>query len=143
MLRACDVDIGTLTLLLPQLSGVVVKSVAEADGTLVVSAATRSGPAACTGCGQMSDWVHSAYERHVFDEAVGGRAVRIDLTVRRLYCENRACEKVTFAEQVDGLTRRYQRRTPGLQHVVDAVALALAGSAGRGCSWCFTTRSPG
>jgi hypothetical protein len=55
--------------------------------------------------------------------------------VRRLYCENPvcenpACEKVTFAEQVTGLTRRYQRRTPALQKVVDAVAVALAGSAG-------------
>ncbi len=68
--------------------------------------------------------------RHVADEAVGGRAVVIDLSVRRLYCENPACEKVTFAEQVEGLTRRYQRRTPALQKVVDAVAVALAGSAG-------------
>lgn len=52
------------------------------------------------------------------------------LSVRRLYCENPACEKVTFAEQVPGLTRRYQRRMPALQTVVDAVAVALAGSAG-------------
>jgi transposase len=107
-----------------------VKSVAVVDETLVVAAATRAGPAPCTGCGQDSDWVHSAYERHVADEAVGGRPVRIDVTVRRLYCENPVCPKVTFAEQVPGLTRRYQRRTPGLQKVVDAVALALAGSAG-------------
>ncbi|MFD1657493.1 transposase [Streptomyces caeni] len=54
----------------------------------------------------------------------------IDLSVRPLYCENPGCEKVTFAEQVTGLTRRYQRRTPALQTVVDAVAVALAGSAG-------------
>ncbi|MEU4303745.1 hypothetical protein AB0G09_41665, partial [Kitasatospora aureofaciens] len=54
-------------------------------------------------------------------------AVVIDLSVRRLYCENPACEKVTFAEQIDGLTRRYQRRTPALQKVVDAVAVALCG----------------
>jgi len=91
---------------------------------------TRDGPAACTGCAQVSQWVHSTYVRHVADEAVGGRPLRIDLQVRRLYCENPLCPKVTFAEQVPGLTRRYQRRTPALQAVVDAVALALAGSAG-------------
>lgn len=100
------------------------------DGTLVVTAATRAGPAACTGCGRDSGWVHSAYVRHLADEAVGGRPVRIDLTARRLYCENPDCAKVTFAEQVPELTRRYQRRTPALRKVVDAVALALAGSAG-------------
>ncbi|MGW6472893.1 ISL3 family transposase [Streptomyces nigra] len=39
--------------------------------------------------------------------------VVIDLSVRRLYCENSDCPKTTFAEQVTGLTVRYQRRTPG------------------------------
>jgi transposase len=116
--------------LLPQLALVEVSSVAVVNGTLVVTAATRAGPASCTGCGESSDWVHSGYERHVFDEAVAGRAMRVDLTVRRLYCENPDCPKATFAEQVAGLTRRYQRRTPALEKVVDAVALALAGSAG-------------
>ncbi|MEU6973797.1 ISL3 family transposase [Kitasatospora aureofaciens] len=91
---------------------------------------TDTPPASHPWSGQSSGWVHSRYERHVADEAVGGRAVVIDLSVRRLYCENPACEKVTFAEQIEGLTRRYQRRTPALQKVVDAVAVALAGSAG-------------
>lgn len=54
----------------------------------------------------------------------------IDLSVRRLYCENPDCPKLTFVEQVDGLTERYQRRTPALRRMVEAVAVALAGSAG-------------
>ena len=91
-------DLRTLLLLLPRLALVEVESVAVVGGTLVIVAATRAGPAPCTGCGQASTWVHSSYERHVADEAVGGRPVRIDLTVRRLYCENPDCPKVTFAE---------------------------------------------
>ncbi|MFC1415236.1 transposase family protein [Streptacidiphilus cavernicola] len=86
---------------------------------VVVTARTRAGPVGCPGCGQWSSWEHSRYERHLADEAVGGRAVRIDLSVRRLYCENTACPKVTFVEQISGLTRRYQRRTPALQRVVE------------------------
>ncbi|HCA86891.1 MAG TPA: ISL3 family transposase [Streptomyces sp.] len=62
--------------------------------------------------------------------AVGGRPVVINLSVRRLYCENPACPQATFAEQIDGLTVRYQRRTPALQRVLDAVAVALVGKAG-------------
>ena len=85
---------------------------------------------ACPGCGQRSDWVHSRYVRHVADESVGGRPVVIDLSVRRLYCENAACPRTTFVEQVDGLTERYQRRTPALRRIVEAVAVVLAGSAG-------------
>ncbi|MEV1062604.1 hypothetical protein [Streptomyces sp. NPDC050263] len=72
--------------------------------------------------------MHSRYVRHAADEAVGGRAVVIDLSVRHLYCKNSDCPKTTFAEQVTRLTVRYQRRTPALQHLVNAVA--LAGSAG-------------
>lgn len=84
----------------------------------------------CTGCGELSKWVHSRYVRHLADATVGGRSVRIDLSVRRLYCENPACPKVTFAEQVPGLSVRYQRRTPLLQHLVEAVGVVLAGRGG-------------
>ncbi|MGW3651700.1 ISL3 family transposase [Streptomyces sp. NPDC000878] len=107
-----------------------VGSVEECGNTVVISARSRAGPAACTGCGRASDWEHSRYVRHVAGEAVGCRPVRIDLSVRRLYCENPVCPKVTFAEQIDELTVRYQRRTPGLQAIVVAVATALAGKAG-------------
>ncbi|MGW9211044.1 ISL3 family transposase [Embleya sp. NPDC055664] len=85
---------------------------------------------ACTGCGVPSEWSHSRYVRHLADAGVGGRPVRIDLSVRRLYCENPACPKVTFAEQVPGLTVRYQRRTPLLQRVVEEVGVLLAGRGG-------------
>ncbi|MFD8222510.1 transposase family protein [Streptomyces sp. NPDC059697] len=127
-LAVCVVVVGDL---LPQLAVVQVERVEAGGGLLRVTARTRDdAPAACPGCGQGADWVHSRHVRRVADEAVGGRAVVIDLSVRRLYCENPVCEKVTFVEQVEGLTRRYQRRTPTLQRVVDAVAVALAGSAG-------------
>lgn len=117
--------------LLPQLAAVRVDHVEASGDLLRIAARTRDEIAAvCPGCGTESDWVHSRYVRHVADEAVGGRAVVIDLSVRRLYCESSECPKATFAEQVTGLTVRYQRRTPALQHVVNAVAVALAGSAG-------------
>ncbi|MET9803399.1 hypothetical protein [Streptomyces sp. NPDC006368] len=37
---------------------------------------------------------------------------------------------MTFTEQVAGLTVRYQRRTPQLQRLVEAVGVALAGRGG-------------
>ncbi len=124
----CDIE---LEVLLPQLAAVQVQGV-EAGGELIrITARTREGLAvACPGRGRISGWEHSRYVRHVADEAVGGRPVVIDLSVRRLYCQNPACSKSTFAEQVAGLTVRYQRRTPALQRVVNAVAVALAGKAG-------------
>nr|WP_244187804.1 ISL3 family transposase [Streptomyces regalis] len=98
---------------------------------MAVRARTRSGvPAGCTGCGRLSAWCHSCYVRRLADVTLGGRPLRIDLSVRRLYCENASCLKVTFAEQVPGLTVRYQRRTPQLQRLAEAVGVVLAGRGG-------------
>ncbi|WP_246041299.1 hypothetical protein [Streptomyces cadmiisoli] len=54
----------------------------------------------------------------------------INLTVRRLFCDNSSCGRRTFAEQVKGLTARYQRRSPMLQHLVEMAGVLLAGRGG-------------
>ncbi|MFF1918953.1 transposase family protein [Streptomyces sp. NPDC058239] len=124
----CSVE---LSKLLPHLAELLVFSADTSGPVVVIEARTRSRvPAGCTGCGVLSDWIHSRYVRHLADAALGGRPVRIDLSVRRLYCENPSCPKVTFAEQVPGLTVRYQRRTPLLQHMVESVGVVLAGRGG-------------
>ncbi|MER5407379.1 hypothetical protein [Streptomyces sp. NPDC002769] len=54
----------------------------------------------------------------------------VDLLVRRLFCDAADCARRTFAEQVEGVTIRYGRRTVVLVALVRAIALALAGRAG-------------
>ncbi len=117
-------------MLLPCLAAVDVVAVEVEDDVLCVTARTRAGPRACPGCGTVCVHEHSRYERRIAERAVGGRGVVVELSVRRLYCENAVCPKTTFVEQVEGLTERYQRRTPGLREVLQAVAVALAGRAG-------------
>ncbi|MFJ8387726.1 transposase family protein [Streptomyces sp. NPDC094438] len=108
-----------------------VETVEAVEGLVRITVWTHAGvPASCPGCGQASSWEHSRYVRHVADEAVGGRPVMVDLSVRRTYCENPDCSKQTLAQQVEGLTVGYQRRTPALPEVVEAVARALVGTAG-------------
>jgi hypothetical protein len=115
-----------LEALLPRLAGTAVAGVVAGVGEVRVSAGTRDGgPVACPTCDFVSSWEHSRYTRRVTDEAVGGRPVVVDLSVRRLYCRNTGCPRATFVEQVEGLTARYQRRTPALQQVVDADAAGL------------------
>ncbi|MFH8383509.1 ISL3 family transposase [Kitasatospora sp. NPDC018058] len=83
----------------------------------------------CPGCGAPSGRVHSRYGRRLADAPCGGRGVVIDLSVRRLFCDNRECRRVTFAEQIDGLTSRYGRRTPVLQRMLAALGVVLAARA--------------
>ena len=77
-----------------------------------------------------SDRVHSHYERCLADAAIGGQPVRIRLPVRRFTCAQMGCARKTFAEQVEGLTVRYGRRSQLLRAMLQTVALALAGRAG-------------
>jgi transposase len=95
-----------------------------------VLARTCAREAACPGCGVVSRRVHSRYQRRLADTASGAQEVLIDLRVRRFFCNNDACAKATFAEQVPGLTLRYGRRTCNLEGVLQAVAMALGGRAG-------------
>jgi transposase len=119
-----------LGILLPHLAGVVVENTELAASWLCIWARARAGQAACPACGRSSGRVHSRYWRRLADAAIGGRRVVIRLAVRRLFCRNPDCPVTTFAEQVQGLTSRYARRTPPAAAMLGAVATALAGRAG-------------
>jgi transposase len=108
----------------------VIEQIYAAGRSVHVAVRAWAEEAACTRCGIVSRRVHSSYQRHLADTASGGQEVLIDLRARRFFCGNPACARRTFAEQVPGLTRRYGRRTSGLQAVLQAVALALGGRAG-------------
>ncbi|WP_307804697.1 ISL3 family transposase [Streptomyces sp. VRA16 Mangrove soil] len=117
-------------MLFPYLGTVQVDAVIPTEDAVHVVARTRDVVVRCPDCAMPSERVHSTYERHLADGPVGDQSVRIDLSVRRLYCENAACQRRTFAEQVEGLTVRYGRQTPAFRRVLEAVAVALAGRSG-------------
>jgi transposase IS204/IS1001/IS1096/IS1165 family protein len=121
------VDLGVV---LPHLAGVIVEEIAVAAGLLLVLARARAATAACPKCGTEPGRVHSRYERRLAGAAIGGRQVEIHLEVRRFFCPASCCRRRTFAEQADGLTTRYARKTPLLDGVPGRIAVALAGRAG-------------
>ncbi|WP_405996113.1 transposase [Streptomyces sp. NBC_00986] len=97
---------------------------------LRIAARTRELMVPCPDCRCASARVHSRYCRTLANVAAGGRPVLINLTVRRLFCDSTDCGRRTFAEQVEGLTVRYQRRSPLLQHLVEMAGVLLAGRGG-------------
>ena len=119
-----------LGILLPHLAGAIVEEVAVTAGLLLVRARARAPEAACPKCETVSGRVHSRYSRRLADAAIGGRQVEIVLAVRRFFCPAPGCRRKTFAEQVEGLTARYARKTPLLAGVLGSIAVALAGRAG-------------
>jgi hypothetical protein len=124
------VDSPLLTLLFPHLEGLDVAEVDRGGGQVAVSAATTTAKAPCPSCGVVSEHLHSRYQRTLTDVGPALSQMRIGLTVKRFRCRNAACERATFAEQVEGLTGRYRRTTPSAQEVIDRLGTALAGRAG-------------
>jgi transposase len=117
-------------MLLPHLAAVIVEEAEISGDCLWLHARVRADSACCPQCGCCSGKVHSAYQRRLADDAIGGHRVRIRLRTRRFFCGNADCPVRTFAEQVDGLTWRRSRRTPPLARTLTSIALALAGRAG-------------
>ncbi len=117
-------------MLLPHLAAVVTDGIVRVAGAVEVWARPRAGGATCPECGKRSERVHSRYERSLADAPIAGQPVRIRLQVRRFKCAETGCARATFAVQVDGLTRRYGRRSQLLGTMLAAIGLALAGRAG-------------
>ncbi|MBT2395394.1 ISL3 family transposase [Streptomyces sp. ISL-100] len=79
----------------------------------------------------MPSWrVHGRYVRRLGDAPVAGSPVMIELIVRRFKCLSDRCSAVTFAEQVEGLTRPHARQTMLLRSMLASIALTLAGRPG-------------
>ncbi|MGJ5894489.1 ISL3 family transposase [Streptomyces niveiscabiei] len=127
MVGECDDLVRTVA---PHLDAVQVERVWSAGGVVRVAARTRELAVVCPDCGLGSTRVHSRYWRVLADVAIGGRPVLVRLSVRRLFCDAPGCGRRTFAEQVEGLTVRYQRRSPLLQDLVEAAGVLLAGRGG-------------
>jgi transposase len=99
-------------------------------GQVCIRVRPRQTAAVCRRCGVVSARVHSQYERTLTDATIAGRRVVVLVRVRRFFCDAAGCRVRTFVEQVDGVTRRYARRTPLVRSVLETIGLALGGRAG-------------
>jgi hypothetical protein len=103
--EACCLDV-----LFPYLADLHVDKVEDLKNAVLITARSCAADAVCHRCGLSSARVNSRYRRRLHDLAAGGRAVMIDLEVRRFFCGNPDCELRTFAEQVPAA----QQRCPAL-----------------------------
>lgn len=112
------------------MAGVTIDGIHEVGGRVVIEARSRQDQAACPGCGIESARVHGRYQRRLADTALAGRPVVIQLLVRRLLCREAGCARVTFVEQIPGLTSPHSRYSPPMRAALTALAIALAGRPG-------------
>jgi transposase len=101
---------------------------AAAELTLHVTSTQASGP--CPLCHGQSARVHSRYTRTMADLPWGPYAVRLQLRVRKFFCDHPACPRHIFTERLPTVAAPWARRTLRLAQFLLAAGLALGGAAG-------------
>src|SRR5437016_4851768 len=76
---------------------------------LVLAVRSRRARARCPDCGRRSVAVHSTYVRRPADLPQWGRAVMLEVPVRRFVCRVATCPRRTFAEPWTFVARHAQR----------------------------------
>ena len=115
---------------LPPTRGIRLMAVSVEEASVRLQLTTTVPTAACPGCAVLSSSVHSRYQRRLTDLPWGVRAVRLQLTVRKFRCRNRACGRRISTECVPDLVEAYARHSPRVATVLRAIGLALGGKAG-------------
>jgi transposase len=93
--------------------------------------ATTASEALCPLCQCRSQSIHSRYVRLVADLPWAGWAVRLELHVRRFFCQNKECLRQIFTERLPSVVAPYARRTTRLTDLFTLVGFALGGEAGK------------
>lgn len=87
-----------------------------------------SEASACPDCGASSKRVHSRYRRQLADLPIAGRPVRLELLVRRFFCDEILCGRRIFNERFDAdVLAPWARRTGRLDRIVHHLGLAPGG----------------
>jgi transposase len=84
----------------------------------------------CPLCHAQTLRVHSRYARTLADLPWGAYAVRLQLRVRKFFCDNPACPRQIFTERLPTVAAPWARRTLRLAQRLLACGIALGGQAG-------------
>jgi transposase len=110
---------------------------AAAEITLHVTSTQACG--LCPLCHIQTPRVHSRYTRTLADLPWGTYAVRLQLRVRKFFCDNPTCPRQIFTERLPAVAAPWARRTLRLAQRLLACGLALGGQAGARlagrCQW--------
>src|ERR1035441_2182680 len=98
--------------LVPNAGEAVLESVkVDGHGLLLMMLRASGEQNLCPQCHRSSTRVHSHYQRKLRDLPWEGIPVRIQLHVRRFFCDTEGCGQRIFTERLPNTVHRYARRT--------------------------------
>jgi hypothetical protein len=117
------------TLFLALGEGLVIEQVVQEPQRFVVAVRSTTPASSCPLCGTLSDFIHSHYQRRLADVPCAGRAIHIQLIVRRFSCRNRVCHRAVFTERLPGLVRPWAQMTQRLREALCKLGFATCAEA--------------
>jgi transposase len=115
------------TLLFPLCPDLLLEEIICEGRILFLTVRREARMGTCPDCAQDSRKVHSRYTRTLADVSFMDYAVVLRVQVRRFFCSNTACARITFSEAFADLTTPYARRTNRQISRLRAIAQELGG----------------
>lgn len=111
-------------------NGLEVIGIEMIDTVLTITAVSTQMCPCCPLCGAPASRVHSRYTRQVADLPCGGQQVRLQLQVRKCFCEVSTCARKIFVEHLTPFVEPWARVTRRLYQIVQVIGLATGGRLG-------------
>ena len=116
--------------LFPDASGLQLVRLEADEQSLIAIVAATSPEGCCPLCQCRTACVHSRYTRVVADLPWAGWGVRLEVHVRRFFCQKPACKRRIFTERLPGVVAPYARRTTRLADLLTLIGFAMGGETG-------------
>ncbi len=100
------------------------------DTVLTITAVSTQMCPCCPLCGIPASRVHSRYTRRLTDLPCGGQQVRLQVEVRKCFCEMSTCVRKIFIERLTPFVEPWARVTQRLYQIVQVLGLATGGRLG-------------
>lgn len=111
-------------------NGLEVTGIEMRDKVLTITAISTQMCPCCPLCGTPALRVHSRYTRRLADLPCSGQQVRLQVEVRKCFCEMSTCARKIFAERLTPFVEPWGRVTRRLYQIVQVVGLATGGRLG-------------
>jgi transposase len=110
--------------------GIEVIGIEMIETVLTITAVSTQSNPRCPLCGTPASRVHSRYTRQIADLPCGGQPIRIQIQVRKCFCEVSTCARKIFAERLTPFVDAFARVTQRLFQIVQVLGLATGGRLG-------------
>ncbi len=110
--------------------GLEVTALEKIDEILTITAVSKQISPCCPLCGTHTARVHSRYTRQLVDLPCAGQRVRLQIQVRKYFCDVPSCARKIFAERLMPFVEPKARVTQRLSQIVQIIGLATGGRLG-------------